>query len=293
MMDGRAERARPALTASLHEEEDEMVEEQFQFEGMSVHYYRLGQGKPLLLLHGSGPGASSIGNWRAVLEPLAQRFEVFAMDLIGFGKSARKPQTPYFDFGLWVRQAEAMLARIGAPKVGVVAHSLAASLALTLASRSEQIGALLTTGAMGAPFELNEATRRTWTCPRNREELVLALKGLIHDTSKIDEAYLQAREAVLFSPGYAEYFDTMFGGDQRQYIQAAQLAPELLARVACPVLMLHGRHDLGFPADCTRTIAAMLADVDVCYLDRCSHSVAVERSTTFVALANDFFEHRL
>lgn len=270
-----------------------MLEEQVLTEGMQVHYYRVGRGKPLLMLHGSGPGASSIGNWRPVLEPLGQRYEVFAMDLIGFGKSGRKPQPPYFDFALWTRQIEAMLEHIGAPRVGVIAHSLSASLALTVAARNQRIAALLTTGAMGAPFQLNEATRLTWTCPRTRDQLVKTLQGLIHDTSIIDEAYLAAREKVLYSPGYADYFDAMFEGDKQQYIHAAELSPELLRQVACPVLMLHGRQDTGFPPSCTEAISRQLARVDVCYLDRCSHSVAVERTSTFLALANDFFDRML
>lgn len=75
-------------------------EVQFDFEGVPVTYYHGGKGAPLLLIHGSGPGASSIGNWRTALGPLSERFEIFAMDLIGFGKSGRLPSTPYFDFPL-------------------------------------------------------------------------------------------------------------------------------------------------------------------------------------------------
>ncbi len=270
-----------------------MVEEQFTFEGMSVNYYRLGQGKPLLMLHGSGPGASSIGNWRPVLEPLSQRFEVFAMDLIGFGKSDRKPDAPYFDYPLWLRQATAMLQRIPQERVGVVGHSLSASIALSLAAGQPCVAGVVTTGAMGAPFELRPGTTRTWTCPRNRDQLVEALSGLIHDTSGIDEAYLQAREQVIFAPGYADYFDAMFEGDKQRYIDAAVLADETLARIHCPVLMLHGREDAAFPSSSSERIAGKLRQADLMLLSDCSHSVAVERTGTFLALANEFFGRKL
>lgn len=73
----------------------EMREEQFAFEDMPVTVYRGGAGAPLLMIHGSGPGASSIGNWRTVLPALAARYDLYAMDLIGFGKSARKPSAPF------------------------------------------------------------------------------------------------------------------------------------------------------------------------------------------------------
>ena len=270
-----------------------MITESFQFEGVPVNYYRAGRGEALLLLHGSGPGASSVGNWNPVLLALAERFDVYAMDLIGFGKSGRKVSAPYFDYGLWVRQATAMLDRIPAKQVGVIAHSLSASIALTMAASQPRVAGVMTTGAMGAPFDLRPGTRRTWTCPRNRQELIQALSGLIHDTSGIDEAYLEAREKVIFAPGYADYFDTMFEGDQQQYIDSAVLSDEKLSQIGCPVLMLHGREDGAFPSSSSKQIASKLSGADLMLLSDCSHSVAVERTSTFIASAYDFFDRVL
>lgn len=262
----------------------------FEFEGIPVNYYTAGNGPALLLIHGSGPGASSIGNWRPVLPALAERFQVYAMDLIGFGKSGRKPAPPYFDYPLWVRQTRALLKRIPQEHVGLIGHSLSASIALNVAADEARVRGVMTTGAMGARFDLRSGTTRTWTCPRNREELIQALSGLIHDTSGIDEAYLEAREQVIFAPGYADYFDTMFEGDQQRYIDAAVVPDDVLQRIHCPVLMLHGREDGSFPPECSEQIASKLKRADLMLLSGCSHSVAVERSGTFLALANEFFD---
>ncbi len=265
-----------------------MTEESFDIEGVPVHCLRAGRGAPVLMLHGSGPGASSLGNWRTVLAPLAERFEVFAMDLIGFGKSGRKPAAPYFDYAMWVRQAQAMLGRIPGDRVGVIGHSLSGSIALTLASLESRVAAVMTTGTMGGAFTPVDETLRVWTCPRDRQALVQALSGIIHDASVIDEAYLAAREPVVFAPGYADYFDAMFQGDKQQYVDAARLSPETLGRVACPVLMMHGREDRAFPPSSTIDIARQLPRADISLLGACSHSVAYERSGTFLALADDF-----
>lgn len=269
-----------------------MTEDRFDFEGLSVACYHGGRGAPLLMLHGSGPGASSLGNWRTVLEPLSERFEVFAMDLVGFGKSDRKASEPYFDYALWVRQAQAMLARVPGEQVGVIGHSLSGSIALKLASLEPRVKAVMTTGTMGGNFEPVESTRRVWTCPRNRQELVRTLSGIIHDASVIDDAYLAAREPVVFAPGYADYFDTMFQGDHQRYVNAAVLSSDTLARVRCPVLMLHGRDDIAFPPSNSLDLAAQLPQADVALLGQCSHSVAFERPGTFLALASEFFGAR-
>ena len=267
----------------------DMREEQFEFEGMPVTVYRGGGGAPLIMIHGSGPGASTIGNWRAVLPALAARFDVYAMDLIGFGKSARKQSTPYFDFGLWVRQAEALLELVPGEKVGVIGHSISGAIALNLAAASSRIAAVLTTGTMGAPFEATDATRRCWRCPTTREELVLALQGLIYDTSVIDETYLAAREPVIFRPGYADYFNSMFAGEPSQYIRAAVLDEATLARIRCPVALLHGRDDVAFPPSSSVQIAAGLPHADLTLLSDCSHSVAFERADVFLATAHRLF----
>jgi 2-hydroxymuconate-semialdehyde hydrolase len=230
-----------------------------------------------------------MGNWRAVLEPLASRYEIFAMDLIGFGKSGRKPAPPYFDFSLWVRQAAAMLSRIPGNAVGVIGHSLSASIALSLAAADERIKGVVTTGAMGASFPPTDATRRCWTCPTNRQELVKTLEGLIYDHGAITEEYIAAREPVVFAPGYAEYFNSMFEGDPGKYIESAVLSEETLARIRCKVLMMHGRDDSAFPPGNSQRIARFIRQADLVLFGRCSHSVAFERTADFLSLVNGFF----
>lgn len=64
--------------------------ETFQFEGVAVRYQRAGSGAPLVLLHNGG---TSHAIWQDILELLGG-FELFALDLPGFGASA-KPQAGY------------------------------------------------------------------------------------------------------------------------------------------------------------------------------------------------------
>ena len=116
-----------------------VTDRDIEFEGHSVHIWKGGSGFPVLMLHGSGPGAGTMGNWRFVLEPLAEKYHVLATDLIGFGESGRKSEEPYFDIALWRRQAQFMLDRLGDGPVGIIGHSLSASLALGLAAANERV----------------------------------------------------------------------------------------------------------------------------------------------------------
>lgn len=269
-----------------------MTEHEHQFDGMTVHHVETGTpGMPsLLMLHGSGAGASTIGNWRKVLEPLGDRFHVHAMDLIGFGRSQRKAAPPYFDYGLWMEQCRDMLERVPGKEVGVIGHSLSGSLALRLAGSERRVRKVMTTATLGAPFKANATTNATWDFPDNRAQLVAAAKRLIHDESLIDDAYLANREALLFSGDYRAYFTQMFAGERQRFIDLATLTPPELEAIDCGVLMVHGREDAGYPAaELSLALGAAIPQSDVVLLGNCSHSVAFEQPHKFVALALEFF----
>jgi 2-hydroxymuconate-semialdehyde hydrolase len=266
------------------------TERNLSVEGYRAHYLEGGSGYPLLLIHGSGPGASTIGNWRRVLDPLARHFHVHAMDLIGFGQSDRKRVEPYFDIPLWLRQCRALIDVMPGPHIGVVGHSLSGALALKLATLEPRIAEVMTTASMGAAFPLNAAVEKVWTFPANRDELRRTAEVLIHDKSLIDDAYLDARMKILYEDtAYAAYFSAMFSGDRQVYVDQTVLTPEQLARVRCKVSMLHGRDDVGFPPSITLELAAWLPQADVTLLGLCSHSIAMEQSDKFLAAAHSLF----
>jgi 2-hydroxymuconate-semialdehyde hydrolase len=267
-----------------------LAERDVLFEGLKVRVWEGGKGYPVMLLHGSGPGVSAFGNFRLILDGLAKRCRVLTFDLVGFGQSARKPAPPYFDFELWFRQAKAMLALLPGERVGLIGHSISASLALRLGAAETRVAKILTTGAMGIKFQANEHTIRTWTFPETRADLRRAGESLVFNTSIIDDAWLDGREKVLYDGDYAAYFRSMFAGDKQTYIDAAVLDPSTLARVACDVMMVHGRDDKPFPfLETTLPLSGKIPSADVVGLARCGHSPALEHPKKLLALAHMFF----
>jgi 2-hydroxymuconate-semialdehyde hydrolase len=257
---------------------------------LEAAYIEGGAGYPLLLIHGSGPGASTIGNWRRILEPLAQDFHVHAMDLIGFGRSARKTEEPFFDPDLWLQQCQALLGKMPGERIGVIAHSLSAVLAFRLAAKEARVAQVLTTGAMGASFRANENTIACWTFPETREALRATAESLIFDRSLIDDAYLSARMSILHAdPDYRAYFTKMFEGNRQHFVDVSVLSDDTLAQVTCPVTMLHGRADTAFPPEITLSVAQRLPQADVQLLANCSHSIAMERPDTLLSAARELF----
>jgi pimeloyl-ACP methyl ester carboxylesterase len=63
-------------------------EDRYRWGQHAVYYTVRGRGVPLLLVHGLYPGASS-HEYRHIFASLARDFRVYALDLLGFGQSAR------------------------------------------------------------------------------------------------------------------------------------------------------------------------------------------------------------
>lgn len=268
----------------------DLQDRETSFDGIPVWYWEGGEGLPILMLHGSGPGASSHGNWRLVINDLADRFHIYAPDLIGFGRSGRRPAPPYFDFDFWVAQARAMMDLIGAEKIGIIGHSLSGALALRLAATDPRVSRVLTTGSIGSRFVANEDTIRVWSFPETREDLIKAGQCLVYDHGLIDDAYIAGREKVLYDGQYKDYFNKMFEGDKQAYLDKSALSPEELSRVTCDVLMVHGRDDRPTPfEESTLKIARHIPQADVVALGRCGHSVALEHPDKLLSLASRFF----
>jgi pimeloyl-ACP methyl ester carboxylesterase len=126
--------------------------------GTRTRVVEIGSGPPLVLLHGF------LGTHRVfddVLEPLASRFHVLALDLPGFGDS-EKPAPSRFNYGLETF-AEVVADVIAALHVGrshLLGHGLGGSVALTLAAEHpEFVDHLVLVAPQIFPQSLSRQTR--------------------------------------------------------------------------------------------------------------------------------------
>ncbi|MGV9264167.1 alpha/beta fold hydrolase [Kitasatospora sp. NPDC003701] len=96
---------------------------------VTVRYQRLGSGSPLLLLHGVGHHWQA---WEPVLPALAERHEVIAVDLPGFGASPALPPGVPYGLEAVVPVLGALCAELGIERPHVAGNSLGGLLALGL-----------------------------------------------------------------------------------------------------------------------------------------------------------------
>ena len=74
--------------ARLAERKNPPAGQFLDIEGVHLHYLERGEGPPLVLLHGNGAMAQDF-EISGILEQLAQRYRVIAVDRPGFGHTSR------------------------------------------------------------------------------------------------------------------------------------------------------------------------------------------------------------
>ncbi|PMB45684.1 alpha/beta hydrolase [Fischerella thermalis CCMEE 5201] len=129
----------------------------WQWRGHNIYYVQAGkpqpQHPPLLLVHGFG---ASTDHWRKNIAQLRHDFEVWAIDLLGFGRSA-KPKLEYSG-DLWRDQLYDFITEVIGQKAVLVGNSLGGYASLCVAAqRSDAVAGLVLLNSAG-PFNENEHT---------------------------------------------------------------------------------------------------------------------------------------
>lgn len=120
------------------------VENQFwSWRGYEIHFIKVGKTNdfpPLLLVHGFG---SSTDQWMKNIIEFKNEFEVWAIDLLGFGRST-KADTEY-SLSLWCDQLKDFISEVIGKPVVIIGNSIGGYMALFINSMSPEItcGAIL------------------------------------------------------------------------------------------------------------------------------------------------------
>jgi len=270
-----------------------------EVDGLALRYTVEGRGPAVILLHGLGGFAET---WRHNVGALTPRATVYALDLPGFGRSA-KPRTAY-RLPFFTRVVGAFADGLGLGQVSLVGHSLggaiAVAYALTQPTRVERL-ALIGALVPGATYRIGW-TQRAATLP-----VVGELLALCGGPSLVKTAIARCFHAPM--PAEVDFLvDTDFATRAAPEARAAWLASvrgvraELVGRrgayrralgtLALPVLLVHGREDPAVPAAHCAEAADALPRATVRWVDRCGHFPHVEHAPVVNAWLVDFLAGR-
>jgi haloalkane dehalogenase len=251
-----------------------------QVEGLRLAYRELGDGPPVLLLHG-WPTSSFL--WRAVMVPIARANRIVALDLPGFGAS-EKPVGIRYSFDFFGRALDLFLAHLGIGSFGLAVHDLGGPVGLhwTL-DHPGRVTKLALLNTLVYP-EFSDAVKefvRACATPELREKITSpsGLESIMRD-GLADPAKLSAevlagvQEPFRTAEARRALADAGIGLSRKGFARIARDLPTL----RIPVRVVYGARDRVLPdvADTMARVKIDLPQADVTVLPDCGHFLQEE-----------------
>ncbi len=235
----------------------------WQWRGYRVHYIQAGnkagpqaERPPLLLIHGFG---ASTDHWRKNVADLQADFEVYAMDLIGFGRSS-KPSSGYSS-DLWRDQIADFITNIvGRPTV-VAGNSIGGYSSLyTGATRPDAVAGVCMLNGVGSFSEqqIDQETNAfqgaiaqliktvvlspvpSWAIfqfVRNKSYIRKTLEQVYVNKAEVTDQLIDDIYRPATDPEAPAAFAALFKAERGEYVDT------LLEKMTCPLLLIWGDAD--------------------------------------------------
>ncbi|MBF2026293.1 MAG: alpha/beta fold hydrolase [Oscillatoriales cyanobacterium C42_A2020_001] len=239
----------------------EAVPGQFwQWRSQPIYYVQAGERRadrpPLLLIHGFG---ASTDHWRKNVAGLSHEFEVWAIDLVGFGRSA-KPEWQYSG-DVWRDQLHGFITEvIGRPAI-LAGNSLGGYAALCVgAQRPDSVAGVVLINSAGPFTDIQGTTKpdplravmgnivrtlfqQDWASfllfqyVRQKSVIRKTLEKVYLDQSAITPQLIEDIYRPSCDPGAPKVFASVFRTPQGEKVDV------LLHQLTAPLLMLWGEAD--------------------------------------------------
>ncbi len=254
-----------------------------------TNYFDQGAGKPLFLLHGSGPGVSAWTNWGKVMPELADAFRVVAPDIAGFGYTEFKADSKY-DIKLWTKHLLGIMDALEIEKASFVGNSFGGALAIGLALfRPERVDKLVLLGTPAGEFEQTVGLRSAWEYEPSMEAMERTMRLFPFDQSIITEEMVRTRYEASARPGAQDALRKLIPKPHAEGPTMVKGFPETsVANIQAPTLVLHGREDRVVPPACGQLLARAIPRADLHLFGQCGHWVQTERKADFLNLVRHF-----
>ncbi|EID74857.1 MULTISPECIES: alpha/beta fold hydrolase [Rhodococcus] len=255
-----------------------------------LRYHEAGDGPPLLLLHGSGPGVTGWRNFRGNLGVFAEHFRTFVLEFPGFGVSDDFGGHPMLTAGDAVLR---FLDGLGLDEVAMLGNSMGGIVATQFAiAHPDRVGKLITIGGIGrnlfspGPGEgINLLTE--FTDDPTRERLIAWLHSMVFDPAMvteelIEERWTQATDPETLASARKMYSKAAFEAGAKAALESdATPYWAQLHKVKAPTLLTWGRDDRVSPLDMAIIPMRSIPRAELHVFPNCGHWAMIEQKTAF------------
>jgi len=257
-----------------------------------LRYHEVGDGPPLLLLHGSGPGVTGWRNYRQNLPALSRHFRCLVLEFPGFGVSHDTDESPLVAGPAAVLR---FLAGLGLRGVPVIGNSMGGVVACQLAiAHPDLFSHVVTVGGIGknifSPSPGEGLVRLTdFVEEPTRDALVRWLESMVFDPALVTDQLVEERWAQATAPATLEASRRMYG--RKATAERIRLSAEsdrapywaMLHKITVPTLLTWGRDDRVSPVDMALLPMRTIPRAELHVLPDCGHWAMIEQQAAWEA----------
>ena len=251
--------------------------------GQTIHYWDVGSGPVVVLVHGLG---SSKEDWLPVVGPLSRNHRLLIPDQIGFGHSD-KPLVSY-SVQTFVDFLDEFLRQMKVEKASLVGESLGgwvSALYVTEISDTERISVVDKLVLADAPG-LKEQTPTIPDFNASLQSSGRLLKSLFYNSSWINDERLRQ--------SFAHRLAANDGYTIQSFVNNPALASEFLddklSKIRVPTLVVWGKQDQLVPFSSGEKYAAGISGARLVAFDKCGHIPKAEKTAEFVSAVMAFLD---
>lgn len=261
---------------------------------INTRYWTSGdKGRTVILLHGIG---SSVETWTLNISVLAQHHRVYAVDLVGAGRSDKPPAT--YSLTYLAEFVKDFMDALSIECACLVGNSLGGGVALQFAlDFPRKVEKLVLVNSLGLGKEIT-LTLRLATLPfvgrlfsPTRSGTALALKQSVYNSTLISDEWVELYYQIATLPGTWSALLALINTN----INLFGVRPEVynaivdrLATITTPTLVFWGQQDRILPVVHAAVATKGLPSARVHIFDPCGHWPQVERSEEFNTLVLEF-----
>ncbi len=264
---------------------------------LNIHYNDCGAGaQTVVMLHGSGPGASGWANFNRNIEPLvAAGYRVILMDCPGWSKSDSIVCSGSRS-DLNARVLKGLLDALDIDRAHLIGNSMGGHSAVAFAlANPQRVGKLVLMGGGtggASPFTPMPTEGIKLLQGLYREPTIDNLKKMMNvfvfDTSDLTEELFQARlDNMLNRRDHLENFVKSLAANPKQF---PDFSPRL-GEISAPTLIVWGSNDRFVPMDSGLRLLAGLPNAELHVFNRCGHWAQWEHAAKFNRMVLDFLGH--
>ena len=267
--------------------------------GKPIFVAEAGNGLPVVMLHGGGPGAAGVSNYSRNIDSLAEHFRVIVPDLPGYGRSA-KGVDQSDPFGYLADMIRGLLDELDVGTACLVGNSYGGAAALRLALDTPQrVGKLVLMGPGGIGTTRGVPTAGLKSLLAyyggdgpSRDKLETFIRNyLVYEGACVPDSLINTRYAASVDPEVVADppLRRPSGPTALRTLWRMDLARDKrLKHLKTPTLVLWGRDDGVNRPSGGSMLANLMPNADLVMTSRTGHWMQWERAELFNRMAVDF-----